>query len=457
MKDIITQKLIENKAVTDRIGCFFKRFKVISLVKSVCSHKYKVSDIYEVFLFLFTLVFTHHSLYSEVKSGESKFSKDKVYRFLESPHINWLKFTSRLSAMIINTAIAPLTSEDREKVLIIDDSLFSRARSKRVELLANVFDHVRREYTKGFRMLTLGYSDGNTFIPVNGILLSSENKKNVINPSKFHDKRSNAYKIRRLSQSKATEAMLTLLDEAKSAAIKAKYVLFDSWFAFPSTITNVKNKGYDVIAMVKKMTNVYYEYNGTKLNVKGIFDANKKRRGKSRYLLSVIANMQSGETSVPVKIVYVRNRSKRKDFLCLISTDISLSEDEIIRIYGKRWSIEVFFKVCKSYLKLGKECRSLSFDSMTAHTAVVFTRYMMLALEKRESEDPRSLGELFMCCTEELKDITFIDAFTILMECFGEALDECFDISEKDINKLFEKFVSKLPDDLKCTIGLSAA
>ena len=36
--------------------------------------------------------------------------------------------------------------------------------------------------------------------------------------------------------------------------------------------------------------------------------------------------------------------------------------------------------------------RNLSYDAMTAHTAVVFTRYMMLSLESRESNDNRSLG-----------------------------------------------------------------
>lgn len=50
------------------------------------------------------------------------------------------------------------------------------------------------------------------------------------------------------------------------------------------------------------------------------------------------------------KVVYVRNRNKRKEYLCLISTDVNLDENEIIRVYGKRWDIEVFFKVCKSYL-----------------------------------------------------------------------------------------------------------
>ena len=74
---------------------------------------------------------------------------------------------------------------------------------------------------------------------------------------------------------------------------------------------------------------------------------------------------------IPAKVVYVRNRNNRKDYLCLLSTDLSLEENEIIRLYGKRWDIEVFFKVCKSYLKLSRECHSLSYDARTAHTAVV--------------------------------------------------------------------------------------
>ena len=60
----------------------------------------------------------------------------------------------------------------RKNVLILDDSVFSRPCSKKVELLAKVYDHANQAYTFGFRMLTLGWSDGNTFLPVNHCLLS---------------------------------------------------------------------------------------------------------------------------------------------------------------------------------------------------------------------------------------------------------------------------------------------
>lgn len=62
--------------------------------------------------------------------------------------------------------------------LPIDDSIFERNHSKKAELLAKVYDHAKHKYRFGFRMLTLGWSDGSTFLPVNSILLSTENKKN---------------------------------------------------------------------------------------------------------------------------------------------------------------------------------------------------------------------------------------------------------------------------------------
>ena len=164
--------------------------------------------------------------------------------------------------------------------------------------------------------------------------------------------------------------MITHIKGAEAAYIKASYVLLDSWFSSPDSICKIRNLGYDVIAMIKKTSKVFYEYNGEMMSVCDIYKS-KKHRGRSKYLLSVNVNVVKNDNVVPARIVFVCNRNKRKDYLCILSTDTSLTEDEIIRIYGKRWSIEVFFKVCKSYLCLAKECRLISFDAMTAHTAVV--------------------------------------------------------------------------------------
>ncbi len=243
--------------------------------------------------------------------------------------------------------------------------------------------------------------------------------------------------------------MLEPLKAAKNSSIPAKYVLFDSWFSFPSTLHAVKEIGYDVIGMVKKTPKMFFRYNGEDMSLISIYNRNKKRRGRSRYLLSVTVDVVKDGSVIPAKVVYVRNRNKRKEYLCLISTDITLSEEEIIRIYGKRWDIEVFFKVCKSYLNISKECRSMSYDAMTAHTAVVFTRYMMLSLENRESNDNRSLGELFLYFSDEMSDITWIQAFQMLLQMFRAILSDTVELSETKIDELVDAFMSAIPTVLK--------
>ena len=75
---------------------------------------------------------------------------------------------------------------------------------------------------------------------------------------------------------------------------------------------------------------------------------------------------------------------------------------------------------------------------MTAHTAIVFTRYMMLSLESREANDTRSMGELFLYFSDELSDITWIQAFQMLLQMFRTLLADQLDISDEKINEYIE-------------------
>ena len=451
MNTSITQATQNDKQISKSIKNFFLRFRISSALKASNAYKKKGIPVIEIFQYMFLLIFSNRSMYMNLLTGRNTpgFAKDTVYRFMKMVQINWIRFTTILASRIIRESILPLDAVDRVTVFTIDDSMFERNRSKKVELLAKVYDHAKHAYRFGFRMLTLGWSDGNTFLPVNSILLSSENKKNRINEASDIDKRTVGYRRRKLSMEKGTQAMLTLLNAAKKAEILAKYVLFDSWFSSPSTLHAVKKTGYDVIGMVKKTPKMFFRYNGEDMSLISIYNKNKKRRGKSRYLLSVIVDVVKDNETIQAKVVYVRNRNKRKEYLCLISTDVNLEEDEIIRIYGKRWDTEVFFKVCKSYLNLSKECNSLSYDAMTAHTAVVFTRYMMLSLESRETNDERSLGELFLYFSDEMADITWIQAFQMLLQMFRTMLTDNTELSDEKINELVEAFMNALPALLK--------
>ena len=128
---------------------------------------------------------------------------------------------------------------------------------------------------------------------------------------------------------------------------------------------------------------------------------------------------------------------------------MTLSEEEIIRIYGKRWQIEVFFKTCKSMLNLIGECHSLSYDALTAHVAIVFTRYMLLAMEQRQNEDQRTLGELFFFLVDEMADITFSQSLGILMDALMASLQEILKLSDEQLTAFTADFKARLPEYLR--------
>ena len=71
-----------------------------------------------------------------------------------------------------------LTSAQRIRVFIVDDSVMDRERSKKVELLARVFDHVSGRFVRGYNLLTLGWSDGYSFAPLDFTLMSSAKANN---------------------------------------------------------------------------------------------------------------------------------------------------------------------------------------------------------------------------------------------------------------------------------------
>lgn len=461
MQSILPETYSPENRIESQIGTFFKRFNICKLLKQSNFDKEKGFSCFHMFRFVFMLVFTGKNLYRFLlaNTATDRPAKDTVYRFLNSNRYNWRKLLLTLSSLIIREAISVLTSADRVKVLIFDDSLFSRNRSKIVELLARVYDHTEKKYMRGFRMLTLGWSDGNTFLPLAFSLLSSENEKNRLNEvNPLVDKRTNGYKLRKESMKKTTEVMFELLDQLNPYGVQADYLLFDSWYAYPKVILNALERNLHVICMLKSMPKVFYQYMDKPMNLAGLYNYIYKKPGKAKVLASVIVGLGKDKSGQPVqvKIVFVRDRNRSRKWLALLSTDTNLSDQEIIRIYGKRWDIEVFFKMSKSYLKLAREFQGRSYDSMVAHTTIVFCRYIMLALESRNDRDPRTIGNLFYICCDELQDISFASALFLLFDLLKESLQNHLSLSGSKINEFMNQFISSLPLFFKERLQISS-
>lgn len=448
----ITPPLDFENTTAPSIEAFLNYFGIVSILQKVGAYKQKGIGVRTLFTQLFSLAFGKKTMISMVASAGNTGKKDAYYRFINSPRINWLRFTMLLAASIVNRLIGGLTDLGRVNVFIVDDTVYERAHSKKVELLSRVHDHTRNRFVKGFRLLTLGWSDGNTFLPVSGCLLSSKPEKQIA-PQRPIDKRTCGYSLRRLAQTKAPDVMLEMLQGAAASGLKASYVLFDSWFAHPATILSVLREKLHVIAMLKKTSKVHFRFQGRMVSVTHIYERSRKRPGRSKYLLScdveIRADEYGEERFTPARLVFVRNRNRKSEYLVMISTDITLSPEEIIRIYGKRWDIEVFFKVCKSNLRLTEECQSMNYDAMMAYVAIVFARYMFLASERRIAQDDRTMGDFMGQVFDEMQDITTAEALRIILGLLLETVYEVLALPEEQISSLFERFLTSLPNTLK--------
>jgi hypothetical protein len=462
----IPEKHYAEQTSIHNVSRFFQQYQLGKALKKTGAYKQKGIPVATIMKYLISLVYIGKTMFEDLRSSHpfaNGFKKDAVYRLLNQLTINWTCFLLGIASNVVKD-IDKLTSEQRRSVFIIDDTFYPALYAKQTELVSRIYDHAEKGKNKlkrGFRMLTLGWSDGVSFVPLAFRHLASADKNNRYCESKPNlDKRSRAFLIREEAVTKATEILLKQLKAAVSTGIAAKHVVFDSWFAYPLTITKIQKLGLHVTARVKNTTKILYLVNSEKKTAKQIFQENKKRPGKSRYLLSVpitlLATDDGQEVQLPAKLVYVRNRNKRNDWIALVSTDLSLSEHETIALYGKRWDIETFFKICKSYLKLTGEFRQLSYDAITAHTTIVMLRYMILTLEKRKEDDPRSLGELFFVSCDEVADLRFEEVLILLMSLLGEVLDDA-GLPESKIEEITDKFIEGLPSHmrlcLKSTFG----
>ena len=80
---------------------------------------------------------------------------------------------------------------------------------------------------------------------------------------------------------------------------------------------------------------------------------------------------------------------------------------------------------------------------------------MMLSLESRESNDNRSLGELFLYFSDEMSDITWIQAFQMLLQMFRTMLSDNTELSDEKINELANAFMDALPALLKTKLQVA--
>jgi hypothetical protein len=445
--------LDQSPQLTQEIKSVFQELKIVKHLREANITKALGFTCSYLFQLIFCLVFHNKNWFRllESKPNQDYPAKDAVYRFLNCSTYAWRRFLLSLSLYTIKK-VCELTSPNRVKVLIIDDSTYERNRSKKVELLSRCFDHTptKHRYYRGFRMLTLGWSDGYSFLPIDFALLGSPNSLiNGINET--IDKRTSGYKRRLEALQSAPTLVTAMVKRALGAGISASHVLMDTWFTHEPLILSLKEEGIDVIGMITDRKQ-RYQVNGKHFTLKQLFTIAHPTEDQKEILRSIHVQLKSG---LPVKIVFIQNRNKKSEWLAILSTDQTLSETEIVRIYGMRWDIEVFFKSVKSLLRLQKEFQGRSFDLLISHTTIVFARYIVLSWQHRCSNDSRTLGGIFYELSDEVSQLDWAVALQTLIGLIQDITKHTGKKIRKLIKTQLEQWIVGLPRYIKAYLSIS--
>ena len=152
--------------ILGKIDDFFNRFNIASTLHRCGVRKCRGHSVRSLIETIFTLPFVGKNFYRGIVINEElPFGKDAADELLKGCTFNWRRLLLILGTRLYGF-FNRLTDETRESVLIVDDSPYDRSRSKMVELLCRVWDHSNGRFLKGFRMLTVCWSDGVSCLPM---------------------------------------------------------------------------------------------------------------------------------------------------------------------------------------------------------------------------------------------------------------------------------------------------
>jgi len=304
----------------------------------------------------------------------------------------------------------------------------------------------------------LAFTDGISLIPIDFALLGT--KKILCEANPDIDKRSSGFKRRLEAVMDAPSVLLSMIDNVCDIIRKGSYIVFDSWFCTPPLIREIVRRGLHVTGRLKNdKTHFLFRRNSKDsfVNLEQLYEKLKKIPAAVRKRLyqmtpDILGSFRvclpsvEGYEALAVKIVFIKNKSASdaNAWLALLTTDLELTEEEVVRMYVKRWKIEEFFKVAKSLLKLEREFQGRSYDMLIAHATLVCTRYIFLELERRRNVDIRTCGELFWYCCEEIADLRTKEALILIYNALQAFLGR-FSTQSQDYLK---EFIATLPSPL---------
>ena len=214
--------------------------------------------------------------------------------------------------------------------------------------------------------------------------------------------------------------------------IKSRVVTTDIW------VTNASNKKVKVPIEQKQV--VFYspdyakkaQYDREKAveKAKKIIGKNKNKKlpakGSFKYIISTPCDTETGELYECEDIHYIDNDKIQEEmkfdgYYAIITSELNMSDSNVLEIYRGLWKIEESFKITKSELKTRPVHMSTK-EHIEAHFLTCFIALLLIRLVEMKTEHKHSTKTLI----NEMKKITgtYLDENYYMLDHYNDIVDD---------------------------------
>ena len=357
------------------------------------------------------------------ESLQGAMGKDVLYDTMNREDLNWRKYHQQITIKTIQTFKAP-----GKKAYVVDDTVAQRF-GKKMPGISSHFDHTTGRHMMGQQVLTLGLSCEEGFIPLDSELFISQTKAIELHQQFEDGRRTTAKRYRTAQHCTKPEMVNAMVKRAISEGILAEYLLADAWFGTKAMIRLTQETSVIPLLRMKKNKMKYRiteyvrgEMVTQELDIQKLYKHVVRKnwesiRGQKYQAKTVDAELNLAESKdseewVNVRLLFVRGNARdakttvgKHDWAVFLTTDTTMSPDEILETYSLRWAIEVYFKEAKQHLGLLKE-QSNHYAAYVASIHLTAIRFCLLVMAK-QIQGAASLSTVRQSLCSNSADISF--------------------------------------------------
>lgn len=263
------------------------------------------------------------------------------------------------------------------------------------------------------------------------------------------DVRTTAYKRRLEIMNGKSQIAIDMVKRALKSGVYADYLLVDSWYSKPAFLKEMNSLGLKVISRIAN-NNKVWNFTAKEKTLNAIYEKFKNlkkvkagtygKKIKFKYFSVIVEHKNAGT----IKIVFIKTKEK---LIPIASTDLEISDEEIIDIYKRRWDIEQGYKELREHFGFGKEENRI-YEALIARITISFFSYNIVSYINRMSNEPKTIGGLFKDLECELHTLS------IAMQAFIEIMEKIAQIDEiVKNNKDFTSIIATLRSTTQDLLG----